>query len=196
MARRSGLIALADGVRAYFQSQSIDAVVARVSRRGREQWITQAPRGANRVLFMQPPDGARGRLRRGQKSNFNPEVIAEWDRPVILSVWAADPGASSDEEAQMGATEDLLEIALQAMRRAVDPVTDQPIGYSNIELGEMREVTDDKELYFGVELQLGFVIKMPLFDVTYDTTTPKAQIHKPQHMTAPVGGPYVGTTPQ
>jgi hypothetical protein len=181
----SGLLALSNGVRDYFAAQDLDVLVGPVGRRTRENWIDQAPSGAaNRVLFMQPK-GDRGRIIRGHQT-FNPDSIAYWERPVVVSMWGADPSQPDDEEAQIEAAENLFELTMQAIRRAVDPLTKRAINLSNLEFGNLREVDDQKDNYVGVELQLSIVLKGPIFDVTLETTAPKASMLRPPTMAGPV----------
>jgi hypothetical protein len=175
---RPGLIALSDGVREYFQTNQIPAVVGKVGRHQRDLWRTEAPSGAGRVLFMQPPR-TRGKLWRGQEASGFPRVILEWKRNVVLSVWGVDSDNPEDEEAQIFAVESLLEITLQAMRRAVDPVTSQALNFNNIEFGDIEEVDENRELYFGIELWVHFTLRGPLFDVEPTIRTPGVVLPRP-----------------
>jgi hypothetical protein len=166
----SALIALADAVRAQFVGT--DVVVGVVGRRERSKLINQSPVGANRVLFIQPPDGARGTLKRGQQAHTEPRVLLEWTRPIILSVWSADALAPDDEEAQIEASETLLESTFQCIRRAVSP-EGLPF-FGNLTFGAIKEMGTPKnaELYYGIELQVSMTLRGPLFDRQKDKTRP------------------------
>lgn len=176
---RDGLIALSDGVRAYFEANGISAQVGKVGRRERAMQINQGPGGANRVLFFPQPKGARGAVRRGNQTSTNPPVLLELDHVVIVSVWAADVSDLNDEEKQRSAAFDLLELTLQAIRRAVDPITGTAIGFASLATPmDLTEVDDQPESYFGCELQLRFALKMPFYDVPQDTTTPQFAVNR------------------
>lgn len=182
MSNRSGLLALRDGVADYFRSLKLDYVVGKISRHAYDEWINQAPSGAGRVLFLQPKGGARGKLHRGHVARNPPGALLQWDRPVTMSVWAADStalGTEDEESRHLEAVERLLELTIQGIRRAVDPETGQAIGFGAIEFGDVTEIDNDRELYFGCELQVSMVLKGPLFDIDRAVVQPKPIVNKP-----------------
>jgi len=152
-----------------------DVVVGVVGRRERSKLINQSPVGANRVLFIQPPDGARGTLKRGQQAHTEPRAILQWDRMVTLSVWACDSTALDDEHAQIEAAESLLELTLQAIRRAVHTESLRSF-FGSIEFGTVREMVTSKELYNGVEFQVDMSLSSSLFDRQLEITRPKPRL--------------------
>ncbi len=167
---RSAIIALADAMRVYFAGLKLDVVVGRVTRTEYARTDNIAPGGAGRVLLIEPPNGDRGEAVRGRRRN-NPDAILEWDRPFKLSVWGANNAAVEDEEEQESVTEDLLELALQALRRAVDPKTGQPFGFGNFHFGKFRSVLAGSQPLYGIELQLDVTLKTLLYDVELDVGT-------------------------
>jgi len=171
---RSGLIALADGVRAYFVAQGIAAKVGTVGRHQRAEQINQGPGGASRVLFFEPDSGDLGEYVRGHQVSTNPPVLWQWDRPVILSVWGVDAAHLADEEKQSQAAESLSELTWQGIRRAVDPVTGQAIGFASIP-GPVKvtKITSNVDGYFGCEIQAQFKLRCWVADVAQDTTIPQ-----------------------
>lgn len=182
MANRSGLIALVHGVRAYFAANSITANVAACGWRQRSEQMNQGPGRANRVLFI-PGDmnGRGGSLANGPRlSSTNPRPLVQWNKLVTLSVWAADPNPANraDEEKQIEAVETLLEQTIQAMRYALDPDTEQRVGFATIEFHDLTWTVDNTEMYFGREVLVTFTHKGPLFDVTYDTGTPDPAVNR------------------
>lgn len=172
---RSGIVALRDAIRAFFLANGDKVVVGRIGRSQRARVDNQAPHGAGRVLII-TNDEDRGTLIRGKLAKGNPRVSFEWDQVVTLSVWAADPTNTSDEEAQIEASESLLERTLDAIEHAVDPVSGQAIGAgiltTPIKVREMA--TTNQNLYFGRELQLPITVKTLLYERPIPMVSPGA----------------------
>lgn len=159
-ANRDPLIAVADATRAYFQTLPVpvDVVVGVVGTAQRDRNDNIAPGGAGRILFIEPDE--LGTFQRA-RSNSSIGVNIGLDLAFLISVWAADPTNTQSEQRQREATYSLLELLFQALRRLVDPVTKQPIGYGGFHFGKLkRGQAATQSIYFGREL---------LVDVTLDT---------------------------
>jgi len=190
---RSGLIALADGMRAYFEAQRIPAVVTPVGWKYRSFVINQGPGGGSRVClipgridpssgtppkvieagtFKQPMFGDAG----SNGGYANPRRLIEWDRTVSLCVWGVDTTQLDNDEAQYAALEDLVEATYQALHNAVDPVTGINVGLADVVLQDAVFTLPPVELAFGRELVGYFQHKGPLFDVADRIVTPKGAI--------------------
>jgi len=203
---RDGLLALADGVRAYFDACAradvkknkipAEIVVGAVGLRERASKLNEAPDGGNRILFIEPDDGDMGTLSRSGMSHKGlPRVLLELGQPITLSVWSLDREAREDEYAQRVAAMNLLERTFQAMRRAVDPVTGQAIPFAAITFGKVRRVRQDvsSELSFGCELQVSLTLQTVFYDEEIPTVTPGVAIGKPANLsTVPERQPGLG----
>jgi hypothetical protein len=186
MANRSGLLGLKRGLAAFFVAQDISASV-RVGWTARSRQDNQGPGGASRVVLI-PGDfdattGAprvqrAGRLDRDGPQNhvnLDPQLraLAWWHESVTCSVWGVDVERPKDEEAQIEATELLLEQTIQGLHNAVDPLTNTPAGFANLEdWGEPFWTLPPGEMAYGRELVFGFVLVVPLFDLPIDKGYP------------------------
>lgn len=171
---RSGLVGLRDAIKAYFVDNGDPSIeVGRIGRSQRARRDNQGPRGAGRVLLI-TNDSDRGQLVRGRLGTYNPRVSFEWDQLVALSVWAADPTKTGDEEAQLEASERLLERTVEAIEKGIDPVSGQIIGAGLLKTPmKVREMaTTNQNLYFGRELQVTFNPKTLLLQTPIPTCTP------------------------
>lgn len=202
---RDSLLALADGVRAYFALQAqrdaranktpADVVVGTVGLRERASKLNEAPEGANRILFIEPEDGDMGSFsREGVGQRGLPRVLMQLAMPVTLSVWSLDKEAREDEYAQRAAAMALLERTLQAIRRAIDPVTNQSIPFGAIHFGKVRRVRPvSDELSFGCELQVSLTLDTVFYDEETPSVTPGVAIGKPPSLsTVPARQPGLG----
>lgn len=175
---RSGLLGLVRGVRAYFAAQEINAVVA-VGWNKRNRIDNQGPSGAARVVFIpgefDPTSGAPKVLKGGAMDRNAPQdhvalnprlrTLAWWHETVTVCVWAVDPLKPQDEESQIGATEGLRELTLQAIHNSVDPETGTGAGFANIEeWGDTFWTLPPGEAGFGREITFSFTLLVPIFD--------------------------------
>lgn len=180
----SSLIALANGVRAYFVANGITAIVAPVGWRERAKITNQGPGGASRVCFIPgdfdasgaPKASRGGALVSPKHTHLNPRQLLGWDRACTVSVWGVDPAALSDEQAQIAATETLLELTIRAMHSAVDPDTQKNVGLADIRWGEATWTIPPLEQSFGREVLVSFVHRATFFDATIERTTPKPAV--------------------
>jgi hypothetical protein len=198
---RSGLIALSDGMRAYFQQWQVPAVITPVGWRYRTfQMNTQSPGGGSRVClipgkidpsqpgvpkvleagtFTQPALSSPGpRMGPATSNTNNPRPLAAFHKIVSLSIWAVDPSDTSNDELQLAALENLLDWTYQAMHNAVDPVTKTPVGLANLELQDAVWTLPPVDRAFGRELVAYFVAHGPIFDQAQAIITPQAAIER------------------
>lgn len=190
MANRSGLLALARGVRAYFAGTNVSANVA-VGWTARSRIDNQGEGGANRVVFipgvLDPNTGAPKAMKAGTFDRNGAQnhiaqsparrALAWWHEPITVSVWAVDPERPQDEEAQIEATEALLEQTVRAIHNAVDPETKAPVGFANVEQwGDPVWTVPPGENSFGRELTFPIVLLVPLFDQEQDLVKPQAAV--------------------
>lgn len=174
---RSGIRALVDGVRAYFEEHEITAVVA-AGWKVRLDQNNQGPGRANRVVIV-PGDlnGKAGKivqpLERGERLIGDPShpdgstrAIADWDRVVTLSIWAYDGDFPNDELAQIIAVETLLELT----KRAVDRVAGASVTWGD------SAWSPPKERQFGAELLVGLTFSQPLYDEPRERAYPGISI--------------------
>lgn len=190
---RSGLIALADGMRAYFAQQKVPAVVTPVGWKYRSFVLNQGPGGGSRVCLIPgkidpsagtpPKVSEAGRFSQphfgdaGSGGGYaNPRRLANWERVVTLSVWAVDARDLRNDELQFAALEDLVEATYQAMHNAVDPVTGINVGLADVVLEDAVWVLPPAEIAFGRELVAYFRHFGPLFDAGDNVVTPKPAI--------------------
>jgi len=181
---RSGLIALSDGVRAYFEANRIDASVPAVGWRQRTMWTNEGPGGGSRVIFMpgqfdggldsRPLKG--GSFHKARQTHDDPRPLVWWARLATLSVWAVDPDRPDDEELQIAATEDLLEKAVSAAHNAIDPVTGSPVGLADLIWGDLTWVRPPSDAAFGREILLTFTHGSALFDLPIGIATPQGAV--------------------
>ena len=186
MANRSGLVALSDGVRAFFAANGVAATVTPVGWRYRSFQVNQGPGGGSRVCFIpgkiDPTSPAApkvvdaGTFEQPRLKTANPRPLAQWSKVVTLSVWGVDTSDLENDELQLAATENLLESTYQAMHAAVDPVTGVNVGLADVVLRDAVWTLPPVELGFGREFVAYFVHRGPLFDLPIATTTPQPLI--------------------
>lgn len=173
----SGLKHLLDGVRAYFAANGVTALVEVGAKKLPQQ--SQGTGGANRVVFVpfDPKSGAAGQFVEPGNFGFrdidddsDPPVhvgavrpIADWQRQMVVSVWARDATKPEDEEAQAIAVEDLVERTMQA----IVAVGLADVGFSKI------EANVPKERVFGSEVRFGLTFTQPIFDRPLDVGHPE-----------------------
>lgn len=183
---RSGIIALADAVRVYFEANNVQAHVARVGLKYRTFLTNQGPDGGSRVVFIPGDfngDPSVKPIDEGELDDplhhvsVNPRELAEWRRVVTASIWGVDYARIEDEEAQIQATEDLFEWTLRAIQNAVKPVTiGEQTFYTHlgadVERGKVTRAYPPLENGYGHELLWRFVLKGPFYDLADPTVVP------------------------
>jgi hypothetical protein len=190
MPGRSPLRALARAIRWRFEAYGVTASV----RLGWRQRTEQDPDAGNRVVLVpgifDPSAGLgvkslrAGRFDRDAPQNYvdhDPRLraVAWWHEPVTFSVWAVSDDDPQDEEAQIEATEDLCERTIDAIHNAVDPETQIPIGYGNVEdFGDPYWTLPPVEKPFGRELTFGIVLLVPQFETPSGLAFPSPVVQR------------------
>lgn len=176
----SGLPWLRDGIRAFFDTWEVDAVV-RLGWRELAKQVNQAPKsaggpfGARRVVIIPsdrngkggsfgPPKNPGPRVDRTTHEYVGPRTLFIWYRLLTISIWAYDPTDREDEEKQIQATETLHEW----VKRAV-----WSLQAGRHEWGDPEWVKPE-EWQFGRELQIPLLWAHPIFDVTFPLVKPVA----------------------
>lgn len=185
---KSGVVALVASVRAYFAAMSVTAVVPPLGRKERTKQVNQGPGGANRVVFeMSDPAGKGGKLAAphivGARDivDADKNVVAtvrslkNWERALTVSVWAADPSDTNDEEKQIEATEALFEWVLRATNAFVASGASPA---ASLVWGDTDWTSTPVERAYGFELRVGLVFKHPIFDVPIDLAFPSPALTK------------------
>lgn len=180
MSNTSGILALANGMRQYFVVNNVtNVVVTPCGWTQRPRILNQGTPGANRILLIPGKEpggvaGAGGTLTRDSRpTTANPRALLTWRKDVTMSVWAVDTTDLHNEELQIAALENLLELAVRAAHSAVDPNTLTNVGLAAIEWGAVRYTMPPGEMAFGKELLVEFVHKCPIFDATVQTAFPQ-----------------------
>ncbi|MDX6479505.1 MAG: hypothetical protein QOG85_15 [Gaiellaceae bacterium] len=180
---RAGIERLMTSVREYLVAAGVTAEVGFGSRALTSQ-TNQGPGRANRIVFLpyEPRSGAAGKLSepaqvgpRDVMSGTDPTVkvgeiraLADWQRDMIVSVWAYDGAAPNDELAQEIALEQLVEATIRAVHHT---------GFATIELGAINAIVQG-ERKFGRENRMGLRLTHPLYDAPQDVGYPKPIITK------------------
>lgn len=169
----SGLERLVVGVRDFFSAHGVTAVVA-FGRKELAKQSNQGPGGANRVVIapVDPKSGAGGRLvhpsQGGRRDVYqtDPEpadvrvgttrALWDWEREMVVSVWAYDSTRPEDELAQETALQFLLEKTIQAVH---------DVAKASAEWGGIGFVVPKGERTFGLEARIALRFTHPLFDV-------------------------------
>lgn len=186
MMHQSGLVVLADAVRVYFDANGVRATVAPVGLRYRSFSMNQGPGGGSRIVFIPGDfsgDAALKPIDEGElgdplkRLGDNPRELVEWNRTVTISIWGVDASDVSDEQRQIEATENLLELVVRAVHNAVSPNTGYAIGADRDEngsstWGKVSRTYPPVENGFGCELLVRLRIKGPLFDAPAQIVTP------------------------
>lgn len=170
-----GLAALAGGMQVYLANAGSTATCS-FGWREREKILNQGPGGASRIVVIpgDPDSGDAGTFERGHQVSTNPRVLLTWAKLATLSVWGVNASSEANlqnESLQATATENLLELAVQALHNAVDPETGDRLGVAQIRWQSLKWSTRNTNMYFGRELLCPFIQKGPLFDFTYAVTT-------------------------
>lgn len=158
------------------------AVVVDAGFRARKRHDNQASGRANRVVFLpgDPKSGAAGRLAPARDAGYRDVLdpndparpiasvrsLGEWQRDLIVSIWAYDVDRRDSDFAQVVAAEELLEWT----KRAVDSVALADV----VEWGSASWVLDNGiERAFGAELLVALSWTHPLFDVPLERAYPE-----------------------
>lgn len=184
---RDGLITLADSVRNYFKVLNISAQVLPVGLKYRSLWAS------SRVVFVPGEfDGTdttkplrEGRLTAPQHmKSDNPRELVTWERVATVCVYAFDPSAPSNEQAQIEAATLLLEQTIQAMWNASRTPPTPPglpgtkefglAGQASLRFddGTVTRAYPPSDLGYGAELLVTFTQLGPLFDTYQPTVVP------------------------
>lgn len=189
MSTISGLVALAKGVQGVFDAQGIDAVVA-TGVKQRTFQINQGPGGANRVVFIPgvlDPSQQAPKVRdagvfskpRHNHAPPKPREIAWWHKTISVSIWAVDTSNKDDEFTQMAAVENLLEVTVAAIHRAVYSDSSgvlMAVGLADLILERADWVAPPVEMGFGQEVIAYYTHGGPLFDFPVGYATPQPVI--------------------
>lgn len=195
---QSGLLGAVDAVRAFFAQNNVDAVVeAGWKRRVRQD--NQSANGAGRVVFTPSgsDDGDGGKLAQvrfpGPRNLRDPSAtnptkvvgsvrsLLEWERRVLVSVWAVDvdPQRREDEAAQIQAVEDLFEWTIRAVHSA-------PGAFASVVWGSTRW-TPPLERAFGLELRFDLTFRHPMFDTPRMLVFPGGALARGTYLPRPAG---------
>lgn len=169
--RRSGLMSLVESVREYLSERDPEVEV-RAGWHQRDRVDNQAIAGANRVVFTPSDDnGAGGRISGirgpGLRSFEDGDALVSsrglynWDRLVVVSVWASTLDRENEEE-QIEATELLFEDVMQAV---------QASAYATAQWGAINW-TPPPERAFGRELRVALTFKHPMLGEEYEVVIP------------------------
>jgi len=190
VANTVGLIALVNGMRAYLTAVGCTANVTVLGWKQRIQHLNQGPGQANRIALypgLEPSgsSGAAGDLSRDHRPTVTQYVAGQavralvtWSKHVTMSVWAVDTSDTYDEEKQLIALENLIELAVQSVHNAVDPDTGIAVGAGMITWGAVRYTKPPTEMAFGLEALIEFQQRSPLFDQVVGLATPQASVGK------------------
>jgi len=177
-ALRDGLGLLADAVTAYFANHGVTANTVIGWKESAKQ-TNQGPGGANRVCFTPSDESGNGGTFTQPKVVGQYEIkdptgtvvayatpIADWQRLVMVSVWAQDPTKPEDERAQYEATVDLYERTRRAIRRFAP--------HPNTQFGGAKWMRPALERAFGRELVVAMTFTFPIFDEVVELAFPTA----------------------
>lgn len=179
MANTSSLLALANGVRAFFAVVNPAVVVTMTGWKQRFQQLNQGKPGANRVAFIPgEPNGADGEIVRGRQTSSNPRTLFDQERIVYVSVWAVDTTDTANDELQIAAVDNLLEQTLQGLQRAVDPATKTLVGQANLRPPfQMRWTVDNQDMTFGREVLIRVPLLSTFLDIPNNVVFPQGQLN-------------------
>lgn len=170
---------LVEGVDAYFVANGITAVVER-GWKARQKLTNQGPGRGNRVVFLpSKQDGSAGRLVNPRQAGLTEEgedlttdpptpvqftwrPLVDWQRLLLVSVWAYDGDKRNDEGAQDDAVYWLFTQTVRAVNAAA---------FGNAVWGAIAFTPpDERALGLEVLAELSFQFAMP--DVPLDLTWP------------------------
>jgi hypothetical protein len=180
----AGIGGLVRGVRSYFENVELTKVSVYLSF-GRERDRIDNLSDSGRIVFIpgefdpgesSPKPRRAGRLDREGQQNVQialpggatqiVRALGWWHYAFTVCVYAIDVDSPNDEAMQVEATEALFERTQAAIHNSVDPATQTPAGFGNIELdGEPSWVVPPGENAFGRELVCGYSMIVPLFEV-------------------------------
>ncbi len=178
---------IVDGVKAYFAENGVTAAVDRGWKKRSEQ-INQGTGRANRVIFIGSKlDGSIGRFVKprevgiseiGGDPTTDPPTpathkwrpLCDWQRTVLVSIWAFDGDNKNDE----GAQDDALYQLITWTFRAVNSVA-----FGNADFGN-AQVTVPKERGFGLEMLIELTFQTPIADLPLELSHPDAVVDRPQ----------------
>jgi hypothetical protein len=175
----SGLVALVDGVEAYFQLRRVTAEV-RLGWAERTRQDNQGAGDANRVVFVPGDDsGQCGQIVQARQPGERPifdvdgtTIIAKvralraWQRLAMVSVWACDSSDTTNEKKQCRATDALLEQTIRGVHYACSVSNGQsvPVGLANVTWGKIKTTTAPVDRSFGREYLVELTYEHPIFD--------------------------------
>lgn len=159
---KSGLVAMVESVREYFVDRNVTAHVSLGWKQPTQQ-INQGFGGANRVVFIpSDPSGKGGSLggaaQPGDRrigTDTSVRSLYNWERFVVVSVWAVDSSDPADEAKQIEAVESLFEWTVRGVHA---------FAANNARWGDVAWTTSPVEHVFGRELRAGLVFRHPIFD--------------------------------
>lgn len=162
MARLSGVEKLLDDVKASLASWGVGADVSLGWKQATKQTNQGAGR-ANRVVFIpSEPNGAGGKIvatkqpgYRVQPDGTSVRALYDWERAMVVSIWAVDKTAPADEGAQILATENLFEQVMAAVQYS---------GQCTATWGSVTWTPAPVEHMFGRELRAQLTLRHPMFD--------------------------------
>lgn len=182
MAIKSGLVSLVDSVRGYFNGRfdPSERPVVVLGWRERTKQVNQGPGGANRVVFTPSDDSGRGGRIVGTQqpgprtfgtapNTITTRALFDWERQLVVSVWAFDRTKPTDEAAQIEAVETLFEWVVRAV---------QQTARANATWTDVTWTVEPVEHAFGRELRAGLIFRHPLFDAESDVAFPMGAITK------------------
>lgn len=169
---RSGLVALFEGIRDYFEAHHVPAAV-HMGWQARFRVDNQGPGGGSRVIVVPGTlrDGASqgpfpaGALTKPRHTHEGGRELAWWHRSATLSVWGVDRARPVDDAAQIEATETLFEHAMRAAHNNF-------AGTADIIWGETVWTKPPTTAAFGLELLVNFEHGEALFDEPEDLAYP------------------------
>lgn len=137
----------------------------------RQQILNQGKGQANRVLFIPGNDkGEEGDIVQPRRTNSNPRSLWKWERIFTCSIWAVDSSDIANEELQIQASSNLLQLTVQAM---------QWFASADIVLRKIRrDPVHTENLPFGREVLVEGIHREPLYDIPQAVVTgftPNAQ---------------------
>jgi hypothetical protein len=176
---RDGLGMLVDRVRDYLAEQGDVTANVTIGWKEKSKQSNQGPGGANRVVFTPSDDKGEGGTIRPPATTGGVAIkdavgkviahaypLADWDRTVLVSVWAVDVDRKEDERAQYEATVALLEKTMRAVRRFSPPASGK--------FGRVRWERPELEREFGREAVVAMTFVHPLFDAPEELAFPDA----------------------
>lgn len=188
---KSGTVEFVRRVRQYLEDYRRDdagvviPVAVSLGWRERARQDNQTAGRADRIVFTpSADDGRSGQIAAvrgpGLREIRTPEGVLEgkvrglytWEQLMTCSVWAAPPPGCSrdDEEAQIGATEDLFEWALQAVYHS---------GLAAVQPGEAGWTVSPVHTAFGKEMRFTFTLRQDVFDKPRDVRFPGHSVPRP-----------------